>query len=162
MIQMLMRNLKKVSALWSVRFGQVLLLEIPQEFVRGKMFCPSQRGVRFREVPLYLDCRLVQAHYVLGIFSHIHKLKHIDAYLPTFEYILADSGIFRILAQLDILMYIKAYSEPMAYSGIFITIDIFSQFQTRYSSITQEQFMHILYLIWADSGMFTTLAYIGT
>ena len=42
-------------------------------------------------------------------------------------------------------MYIKAYSEPMAYSGIFRTIYIFSQFQhggfqARYSWITQEQF----------------------
>ena len=44
-------------------------------------------------------------------------------------------------------MYIKAYSEYMAYSGIFRMVDIFSQFQTRYSGITQEQFMHILNLI---------------
>ena len=35
-------------------------------------------------------------------------------------------------------MYIKAYSEYMAYSGIFITVDIFSQFQARYSGITYE------------------------
>ena len=44
-------------------------------------------------------------------------------------------------------MYIKAYSEYMAYSGIFKTVDTFSQFQARYSGITQEQFMHILKLI---------------
>ena len=44
-------------------------------------------------------------------------------------------------------MYIKAYSEYMAYSGIFRTVDIFSQFQARYSGITQEQFMHTLNLI---------------
>ena len=43
-------------------------------------------------------------------------------------------------------MYIKVYSEPMAYSHIFRTIDIFSQFKARYSGITQEQFMHILNL----------------
>ena len=49
-------------------------------------------------------------------------------------YILADSGIFRVLAQLDIYMYIKAYSEPMAYSGIFRTVNIFSQFQTLFKS----------------------------
>ena len=65
-----------------------------------------------------------------GIFSYIHNVRHIEAYFPTFGYILADSGIFRILAQLDIFMYIKAYSEPMAYSGIFKTADRFSQFQT--------------------------------
>ena len=57
--------------------------------------------------------------------------------------------MFKILAELEIFMYIKAYSEPMAYSGIFRTIDIFSQFQARYSGITQEQFMHILNLIYA-------------
>ena len=74
---------------------------------------------------------------------------------------MADSGIFRILAQLDIFMY-KAYSELMAYSRIFRTIDIFNQFQARYSGITQEQFMHILDLTEADSGIFTTLAYLGT
>ena len=45
-------------------------------------------------------------------------------------YILADSGIFRVVAQLDIFLYIKAYSELMTYSGIFRTVDIFSQFWT--------------------------------
>ena len=35
----------------------------------------------------------------------------------------------------------------MAYSGTFRTVDIFIQFQARYSSITQERFMHILNLI---------------
>ena len=62
-----------------------------------------------------------------------------------------------MLAQLDIFMYIKAYSELMTYSGIFRTIDIFSQFHGRYSGITQEQFMHILNLNIEDSGMFRTL-----
>ena len=57
-------------------------------------------------------------------------------------------------------MYIKAYSEYMAYSGIFRTVDIFSQFQARYSGITQEQFMHILNLVLADSDIFRTLAYL--
>ena len=52
------------------------------------------------------------------------------AILSIFGYILADLGIFRILAQLDIFMYIKAYSYHMAYSSIFKTVVIFSQFQT--------------------------------
>ena len=51
-----------------------------------------------------------------------------------FGYILADSSIFRILAQSDIFIYKKTYSEPMAYSGIFRTIDIFGQFQTMFKS----------------------------
>ena len=51
--------------------------------------------------------------YVSGIFSHIHNVRHIEVYLPTFGYILADSGIFKILAQLDVLMYVKVYSEPI-------------------------------------------------
>ena len=38
-------------------------------------------------------------------------------------------------------MHIKAYSELMVYSGIFRAIDLFGQFQARYSGITQEQFM---------------------
>ena len=80
----------------------------------------------------------------------------------TFLYILADPGIFRILEQLDIFMYIKAYSELMVYSRIFRTIDIFSQFQARYSGITQDQFMLILKLIHTDSGTFRNLAYLGT
>ena len=50
--------------------------------------------------------------------------------MPTFEYILLVSEIFRILAQLHMFMYIKAYSELMTYSAIFRTVDIFSQFQT--------------------------------
>ena len=44
-------------------------------------------------------------------------------------------------------MYIKAYSEYMAYSGIFRTGYIFSQLQAYYSALTQEQFMHVLNLI---------------
>ena len=44
-------------------------------------------------------------------------------------------------------MYIQAYSEYIAYSGIFRTGDIFSQFQEHYSGITQEQCIHILNLI---------------
>ena len=44
-------------------------------------------------------------------------------------------------------MYIKVYSEYMAYSAIFKTVDIFSQFQAHYSGITQEQRMHILNFI---------------
>ena len=59
-------------------------------------------------------------------------------------------------------MYIKAYSEYMAYSGIFGTVDIFSQFQAHYSGITQEQLMHILNLIYVDSSIFRTLAYLDT
>ena len=59
-------------------------------------------------------------------------------------------------------MYIKAYSEYMAYSGIFRTGDIFSQLQAHYSGITQEQSMQILNLIQADSGIFGTLPYLGT
>ena len=37
--------------------------------------------------------------------------------------------MFRILTQLDMFKCIKAYSEPIAYSGIFRTADIFSQFE---------------------------------
>ena len=37
--------------------------------------------------------------------------------------------MFRILTQLDMFKYIKAYSEPIAYSAIFRTADIFSQFE---------------------------------
>ena len=35
-----------------------------------------------------------------------------------------------MFTRLDIFMYIKGYSERMAYSGIFRTVDIFIQFQT--------------------------------
>ena len=66
--------------------------------------------------------------------------------MPIFRYISADSGMHGLLAHLDIFMYIKAYSEHMAYSSIFRAINIFSQFYARYSGITQEQFMHILNL----------------
>ena len=55
--------------------------------------------------------------------------------------------IHHTYAELDIYMYIKAYSEYMADSGIFGTVHIFSQSQSRYSGITQEQFIHTLSLI---------------
>ena len=35
--------------------------------------------------------------------------------------------------QLEIFIYIEAYSEPMAYSSIFKTVDIFSQLQTHFT-----------------------------
>ena len=79
----------------------------------------------------------------------MNNVRHIEAYLSIFEYMSTDSGMFRNLVQLDLFMYIKAYLQPMAYSGIFRTI-------------TQEQFMQILNLIQADSGIFRTLAYLGT
>ena len=102
------------------------------------------------------------SHVITQTFSNIHNITYIKAYLPILGYISADSGMFRVLKQWDIFIYIKAYSEHMAYSGIFRTIDIFSQFQARYSGVTQEQFMHILNLILADSGIFRTLTYLGT
>ena len=111
----------------------------------------------FRHIQAFL--RLIQPYLVL--------LKHIKSSSIFREY--SVSAILRrilnatrnIQAQLDIFMYIKAYSEYMAYSGIFRTVYIFSQFQTHYSGITQ-QFMRILNLIWTDSGIFRTLAYLNT
>ena len=82
----------------------------------------------FREIQTYFDSQLIQTCYVASIFSHIHKVRHIEVYLPTFGFILADSGIFRILPQLDIFMYIMAYSKPTAYSDIFRIVHILSQF----------------------------------
>ena len=90
----------------------------------------------FRQIQAYLSSWLVYTGYVLGIFSHINNVRHIQAYLPTCGYISASSGMFRILTQLNIFMYINAYSETMAYSGKLK--DIFSQFQAHYSGITQE------------------------
>ena len=84
-----------------------------------------QNSSLFRIILLYLEPQPISARYVSGIFIHIHNFRHIEAYLPTFGYVLADSGIFRFLAQLDIFMYIKAYLELMAYSGIFRTVESF-------------------------------------
>ena len=63
----------------------------------------------FRQIEVSLEPQFVYARHVLDIFRHIHNVKHTEAYLPTFRYISPDSGIFRILVQLDIFMYIKAY-----------------------------------------------------
>ena len=88
-----------------------------------------------------------------------------DILKPIFPHL----GIFRMIqAQLDLFMYIKAYSEPMAYSGIFRTADIFSQFQTRaihaYSEPYLSRFRHIynsgsfrVVLLHAYSGIFIKL-----
>ena len=50
--------------------------------------------------------------------------------MSIFEYVSADLNIFRIFEQLDIIVYINANSDRMAYSGITVTVDIFSQFQS--------------------------------
>ena len=59
-------------------------------------------------------------------------------------------------------MYIKIYSEPTPYSDICKIIEMCSLFQASYSGINQEQFLHILNLVQADSGIVRTLAYLGT
>ena len=68
--------------------------------------------------------------------------------------------ILCIYVHMYLYIYIKAYSEYMAYSGIFRTVDIFSQFQACYSGIAQEQCMHILNLIQADSDILRALAFL--
>ena len=73
--------------------------------------------------PAYLDTLYFR-------YIQLYNVRHIEVYFSTFGYISVDSGIFRILVQLDMLMYIKAYSELTAYSVTFRTVDIFSQFQT--------------------------------
>ena len=84
-------------------------------------------------------------------------------------------------------MYIKAYSEPIVYSGIvyaepivysepigypqpnslFRTQSLFEYIQNHWniypvSDTNQEQYMHILNPISADSDIFRTLVYLGT
>ena len=53
-----LRDLKKVSNLWSVHFGEVLLrdylgIRLGQNFLSVLERCPLLDDVRFREVPLY-------------------------------------------------------------------------------------------------------------
>ena len=69
------------------------------------------------------------------MFSHIHSVRHSEIYLPTFGYIWADQPYSEswLIFMLDIFLYIKLYSEPMTYLGIFSTAGIFSQFQAHYS-----------------------------
>ena len=89
------------------------------------------------KIQAYLDFRLIQASCISGMYSHIHNPRYIEVYLLTFGRILTNSVIFRILTQLDIFMFNKAYSKPTAHSGTFRNVDIFSQFHTGYSG-TQE------------------------
>ena len=63
----------------------------------------------------------------LAIFTTFDILRHICPHLAIFWQI---QGISRILVQLHIFMYIKSYSEPVTYSSIIRTADIFSQFKT--------------------------------
>ena len=65
-----------------------------------------------------------------AIFTTSDTLRHICP----LSGILADSCIFRMLAQLYVFMYINEYSEPMAYPGILGMVDIFNQFQTLFKS----------------------------
>ena len=96
----------------------------------------------FRQIQAYLDSRVIQGHYVSGIFSLIRKVRHTRA----------DSGIHNLGTVRHILVY-QAYSEPMVCSAIFRTIDTFSQFQARYSGITQ---------VWTLSRQIQVyLAYLG-
>ena len=42
-----------------------------------------------------------------------------EVYFPTFGYFLADSKVFRILAQLNKFLFIQVYSEPLKYLANF-------------------------------------------
>ena len=64
----------------------------------------------------------------------MYNVRDIEAYMPTFGYISADSGRFKILAQLNIFIYIKVYSEPM---------NVIQE----HSGANQEQFVYILNII---------------
>ena len=63
-----------------------------------------------------------------AIFTRLDMFVHIRVYFYP------HSGTFRYSVYSEswhsLFMYIKAYSEPMAYSGIFRTVDISNQFQT--------------------------------
>ena len=131
----------------------------PYSFLVGHIKNPSilriilllpQLGIRLFRTPGYLGTLCLR---------HIKNVRHIEAYLPAFGYILADSSIFRVLAQLDIFMYIKAYSKTIAYSVIFWTIYI-----KPVSGTSQEQFMNILNLNWADwdISISITVVYLST
>ena len=67
-------------------------------------------------------------------YSAIFTTSDILRHICPLSGILADSCIFRMLAQLYIFMYINEYSELMAYPGILGIVDIFSQFQTLFKS----------------------------
>ena len=81
-----------------------------------------------RHIQDYLETRLIKARYVSGIFSHTHNVRHIEGYLPPFKYILGRFRHIQNLGAVRHFIYIRAYSERMAYSGMFRTVDIFSHF----------------------------------
>ena len=54
--------------------------------------------------------------------------------------------LMHVFRPLDIFIYVKACFKPMAYSGKFRTVDIFSQFHVHYSGIAHKQIMHNLNL----------------
>ena len=67
---------------------------------------------------IQVGSRLFRTPTCLGTscFRHIHPYSQrqtIEAHLSTFRYISADSGIIRILVELNMFIYIKTYSEPM-------------------------------------------------
>ena len=100
------------------------------------------------QVQGYLEPPAYLARYVSDIFSHIYNVRYIEAFLPIFGNILADSGILRILAQLDIFVYIQDYSEPLKYLASF---GHYSRAIHAYSGRYLDRFRHI--------GLFT---HIGT
>ena len=73
MVQMFMRDLKKVSALWSVRFGEVCYKGFLRNSSRTK-FCvrlievSTLEYVCFREVPLYFFCYPVPILHCFAYF----------------------------------------------------------------------------------------------
>ena len=99
------------------------------------------------QIQAYLDSRLIQARYVSGIFSHIHNVRYVEAYLPTVGYILADSGIYRILVQLDTFMYIS----------IFRTHGLFKHIQNHrhIQSVSATLFRYCLRSIYTSSELYS-------
>ena len=100
---------------------------------------------------------MLQAYSV--IFTTLDILRHICP--GTFGYISADSGIFRILAQLDIFMYIKACIFR-THSGLFRHIENGRHIQP-VSGTLFRYYSRVIYAYSEPSlGRFKTLAYLGT
>ena len=61
MVKMFMRDLKKMSALECPLWGGFVIKD-SLGIRPGQIFCPSQRGIRFREVPMYYTSVFQETH----------------------------------------------------------------------------------------------------
>ena len=127
---MLMSEKLKVCVRWFIYFLDLLWVRYNCAKFHHCRICVTD--FRKELIPKKPIPKRVKDAILYGVFNAYNTLYILTYTCPHSTYL----GRFRHIQNptkvrlTHLFMYMKAYSKPMAYSAIFRTVDIFSQFQT--------------------------------